>query len=92
MPVGESRDSNSEGDGGGDSDSDSDEHSELSVLASSQFDGMDGIEYSDIGGIEISGSIELDSDSDDDSTSALGIAFSPRKMRSGKVVRYCSKE
>jgi hypothetical protein len=92
MPVVECGDGNGEGDG---SNSDSDEHSELSVLASSQFDGMDGmdgIEYSGIGGIEISGGIELDSDSDDDSTSALGIAFSPRKMRSGKVVSYCSKE
>jgi hypothetical protein len=84
--VVEGGDGNSEGDSGGDSNSD--EHSALLVLASSQFDGMDsmdGIEYSGIGGIEISGSIELDSDSDDDSTSALGIAFSPRKMRSGKV-------
>jgi hypothetical protein len=34
---------------------------------------------------------EIDSgelDSSDDSTSAPEIAFSPRKMRSGKIVRY----
>jgi hypothetical protein len=53
-----------------DEDSDSDVDSELSVLASSLFTGMEGIEFSSI-----------DSDS-------LGIAFSPRKTRSGKVVGY----
>jgi hypothetical protein len=90
MPMVEGKDSNSKGDSS--SNSDSNEHSELLVLASSQFDSMDGIEYSGISSIEISSSIELDSNSDDDSTSALGIAFSPRKTRSGKVVSYYSKE
>jgi hypothetical protein len=90
MPVVEGRDSN--GEGNGSSDSDSDEHSKLLVLASSQFDSIDSIEYSGISSIEISGSIELDSNSNDDSTSALGIAFCPRKTRSGKVVSYYSKE
>jgi hypothetical protein len=40
MPVSEG------GDGNGGGDSDIDEHSEVSVFASSQFDGIDGIEYS----------------------------------------------
>lgn len=60
------------------------------MLASSLFDGMDGIEYYRIDSNEIGGSMELDSNND--STSALGIAFSPWKMRSGKVVRYRNKE
>jgi hypothetical protein len=85
IPVVEGGDGNGSGNGDGSGDSNSDEHNELSVLASSQFNGIDGVEYGGIGGIEISGSIELDSGSDDDSTSALDIAFSPRKMRSGKV-------
>jgi len=77
---------------GGDGDSDAD--SELSVLASSLFDGIDGIEYSGICGIEAGGSIKQgsDGDGDNDSTSAPVIAFSPQKMRSGKVVRYHSEE
>jgi hypothetical protein len=58
MPIGEDNDGNS------------DAGSEFSVLASSQFDGMGGIEYS--------GSTELGSNDD----SFLGIAFSPRKTRS----------
>jgi hypothetical protein len=53
-----------------DEDSDSDADSELSVLASSLFNGMEGVEFSSI-------------DSDN-----LGVAFSPRKTRSGKVVGY----
>jgi hypothetical protein len=82
MPMVKGRDGNSKGDSS--SDSDSDKHSELLVLASSQFDSIDSIKYSN--------SIKLDSNSDDDSTSALGIAFSPQKTRSGKVVSYYSKE
>lgn len=70
IPIGKGNDGNSNAD------------SELSVLASSLFDG--------INGIEISSSIELGSD--DDSTSALSIAFSPQKMRSGKVVKYRSEK
>jgi hypothetical protein len=62
----------------------SDTDSEMSVLASSLFNGMDGIEYSGTAGIETSGSAELESD--DDGNGAPGITFSPRKMRSGKVV------
>lgn len=78
-----------------DEDNDSDTDSELSVLASSLFNGMDGLEYSGMGGGDIEDSNmdggDIDGgelDSGDDSTSAPEIAFSPRKMRSGKVVRY----
>lgn len=68
MPIGEDNDGNS------------DVGSEWSGIASSQFDGMDGIENS--------GTTELGSNDN----SALGIAFSPRKTRLGKVVGYCGKE
>jgi hypothetical protein len=52
--------------------------SELSVLASSQFNGMEGIELG--GGTEVGDGIE--------SSSIQGTDFSLRWMRSGKVVRY----
>jgi hypothetical protein len=72
-------------------DSDCDTDSDLLVLASSLFNGMEGIEYSSIDGGDMdSGGIELDSDDNDAGTT--GIAFSPRKMRSGKVVGYYDKK
>jgi hypothetical protein len=93
-----------------DEDNDSNTNSELLVLVSSLFNGIDGLEYSGISSGHMDGGdtdssnmdcgdmdgSEMDCsdmdggelDSSDDSTSAPGIAFSPRKMRSGKVVRY----
>jgi hypothetical protein len=73
-----------------DEDNNSDTNSELLMLASSLFNNIDSLEYNSIGSGEID-SGEIDSselDSSDDSTSALEIAFSLRKMRSGKIVRY----
>ena len=71
-----------------DEDSNSNADSELSMLASSQFNGMEGIEGME--GMEGSGSTEPHGSDDD--TSTLGIAFSPRKTRSGKLVGYCNEK
>jgi hypothetical protein len=71
-----------------DEDSHSDADSELSMLASSLFNGMEGIEFSGMdSGLMDSGPMDSGAMDSDDS-SILGVAFSPRKTRSGKVIRY----
>jgi hypothetical protein len=57
----------------------SDSDSELLVLASSIFNGMGGIEESNI--------ISVDSDVDEETIDVQGSVFSPRKTRSGRVVQ-----
>jgi hypothetical protein len=54
------------------------------VLASSQFNGMEGIELG--GGTEVGDGAEVGDGIE--SSSIQGTDFSPRRMRSGKVVRY----
>jgi hypothetical protein len=63
-----------------------DTNSELSVLASSLFNGMDGIEIG--GGI-------IDHETQDDASGEInsganiqGVSSSPRRTRSGKIVKY----
>jgi len=58
----------------------SDSNSELSVLASSIFNSMEGIEESN--------TISVESDADDESIDVQDSVFSPRKTRSGRVVQY----
>jgi len=58
--------------------------SKLLALASSIFNGMEGIE---MGGMEMDGDDEVLSDINS-SINSHGITTSPRKTRSGKIVRY----
>jgi hypothetical protein len=90
---------------------DSESQSELSVLASSQFDGMDGIEFSQsistkLGNANVGrtsavlanqdvqdnqgNSIDDQGHGIDGGVGAQGIGTSPRRTRSGKVVKYDS--
>jgi hypothetical protein len=59
--------------------------SKLLALASSLFSGMDGIEIG--GGIEIGSDDKVLSDINSD-VNFQGITTSPRKTRSGKIVKY----
>jgi hypothetical protein len=58
----------------------SDSDSELSVLTSSIFNSIEGIEKSY--------TISVESDADGESIDVQGTVFSPRKTRSGRVVQY----
>ena len=72
-------------DSDGGSDSDIGSNSDLSMLASSLFDGMEGIEIG--GSIELGGGGNVQGILSSDSK-VQGSIISPRKTRSGKVIKY----